>query len=145
MKPIFLLALFCSISSSIALAQKVEKAEIPQGSTQTVPQPVEQVYVIVEQMPEFPGGQDEMMKFLAKTIKYPPQALKDDVEGKVYVSFIIAKTGIVRDVQVVKGIRQDLNDEAIRVISLMPAWRPGKQRARAVNVKYILPITFHHR
>lgn len=104
--------------------------------------PVEQVYTIVEQMPEFPGGTDELMKFLGKKTKYPPLALRMGVEGQVFVGFIVSKEGRIDEVNVVKGLSKECDEEAIRVIKSMPDWKPGKQNGRAVPVKYVLPIKF---
>ena len=104
--------------------------------------PVEQVYTIVEQMPEFPGGQDELMKYLSKKVKYPPLALRMGVEGTVYVAFVVTKEGTIDAVSVVKGISKECDEEAARVIGSMPAWKAGKQNGRAVPVKYTLPVRF---
>lgn len=103
---------------------------------------VEQVYTIVEQMPDFPGGTDELMKFLAKKTKYPPLALRMGIEGSVYVQFVVTKEGSIDAVQVVKGISKECDEEAMRVIKSMPNWKPGKQNGRTVPVKYVLPIKF---
>jgi periplasmic protein TonB len=104
--------------------------------------PVEQVYTIVEQMPEFPGGQEELMKFLAKKIKYPAIAQRMGVEGTVFVNFIVSKEGRIDEVNVVKGISKECDEEAARVIKSMPDWKPGKQNGRSVPVRYTLPVRF---
>jgi len=100
------------------------------------------VFDVVEKMPEFPGGQVAMIDFLSKNINYPLAALEQGVQGRVYVQFVIWKDGSVRDVEVIRGVCQSLDNEAIRVIKMMPNWGPGIQRGVAVNARYTLPIKF---
>lgn len=100
------------------------------------------VFEVVEQMPEFPGGQAELMKFLSRNIKYPLEAQKSKTQGNVIVRFIISKEGNVTKPTIVRSISAELDAEAIRVIELMPKWKPGMQRGKAVNVKYTIPIVF---
>ena len=109
------------------------------------PEPVEQdnkVYNSVEQMPEFPGGVAEMMKFLQMNIKYPPTAAANKIEGRVIVQFIIDATGQVGDVKVVRSVDEELDAEAVRVVKSMPKFTPGRQDGKAVAVWYTLPISF---
>lgn len=100
------------------------------------------VFQIVEEMPEFPGGQAEAMKFLARNIKYPVAAQQAKIEGRVIVQFVVERDGSISDVHVKRGVNPDLDAEAVRVVSLMPKWKPGKQRGKAVAVKYTMPIMF---
>ena len=100
------------------------------------------VYESVEQMPEFPGGIVEMMKFLQMNIKYPPMAAANKIEGRVVVQFIIEKTGEVGDVQVVRSVDEELDAEAVRVVKSMPKFTPGRQDGKEVAVWYTLPISF---
>ena len=93
-------------------------------------------------MPQFPGGMGEAMKFLAKNIKYPVAAQQAKIGGRVIVQFVVARDGSVSDVKVVRGVSPELDAEAIRVVSMMPKWIPGKQRGKAVAVKYTMPIMF---
>ena len=102
----------------------------------------EVIFQVVEQMPEFPGGMYEAMKFLAKNIKYPAAAQEAKIEGRVIVQFVVQKDGSISGVQTVQGVSPELDAEAIRVVSLMPKWNPGKQRGQAVSVKYTMPIMF---
>ncbi len=102
----------------------------------------EKVYEIVEKMPQFPGGQDSMFDFLLKNIKYPSEAIKQGVEGRVLVKFIVAKTGEISDVDIKRGVHPLLDAETIRVINLMPKWIPGEQRGKKVDVQFYLPIFF---
>lgn len=96
----------------------------------------------VEQMPAFPGGEKELAKFLSQNLKYPVSAQKAKISGRVILGFIITKTGEIKDIKVVRGIDQALNDEAIRVAKLMPKWVPGKQNGTEVDTDYRLPVVF---
>ena len=100
------------------------------------------VFQVVEEMPEFPGGMGECLKFLGKNIKYPVEAQKAGVQGKVIVQFVVEKDGNIANPKVVRSIDPDLDGEAIRVISIMPKWKPGMQKGQPVRVKYTVPVTF---
>ena len=102
----------------------------------------EVVFQVVEEMPQFPGGLSEAMKFLAKNIKYPVEAQQAKIEGRVIVRFVVGRDGSVSDVEVMRGVSPELDAEAVRVVSMMPKWIPGKQRGKAVAVKYTMPIMF---
>ena len=104
--------------------------------------PKDSTFVTVEQMPQYPGGEAEMRKYIAKTLKYPRIPEENGIEGRVTVRFVVSKTGDVGNVEVYKGVDQYLDKEAIRVIASMPKWIPGKQNGVAVNVYYIVPIVF---
>lgn len=99
-------------------------------------------FVIVEQMPEFPGGTDKMMRYLSNMIRYPVEAQMKKIQGMVISSFIVGKDGAISDIQVVRGIGSGCDDEAVRVIKNMPPWQPGKQGGQPVPVKFTLPIRF---
>ena len=100
------------------------------------------IFQVVEEMPDFPGGMKECMKFLARNIKYPVLAQEAKIEGRVIVQFVVDRDGSVNDIKVVRSISPQLDAEAVRVIGLMPKWNPGKQRGKAVAVKYTMPIQF---
>ncbi|MBQ8442910.1 MAG: M56 family metallopeptidase, partial [Bacteroides sp.] len=100
------------------------------------------VFQVVEEMPEFPGGMAECMKFLNKNIKYPTISQENGVQGRVIVQFVVTKDGDIAEPKVVRGVDPYLDAEALRVISMMPKWKPGKQRGEAVNVKYTVPVMF---
>lgn len=100
------------------------------------------IFTVVEVAPEYPGGNAEMFKFLARNIKYPTRAYKADVQGKVFVNFVVTPDGEVKDVTVLKGIGHGCDEEAARVVSKFPKWTPGKQDGKAVSVKYTIPISF---
>ena len=102
----------------------------------------QQIFQVVEEMPEFPGGLSECMKFLGKNIKYPTISQENGVQGRVIVQFVVNKDGSIVDPVVVRGVDPYLDKEALRVISSMPKWKPGKQRGKAVRVKYTVPVTF---
>lgn len=100
------------------------------------------VFTVVEVQPEFPGGTQEMYKFLGRKIKYPTKAYKADIQGKVFVNFIVTSTGDIKDVTILKGIGGGCDEEAVRVVSSFPKWTPAKQNGIPVNVKFTLPISF---
>ena len=100
------------------------------------------VYETVEQMPEFPGGVARLMRYLSENIKYPPEAAKNDIEGRVIVQFIIDETGQVGEVKVVRSVSDELDAEAVRVVKTLPKFEPGRQDGEAVSVWYTLPINF---
>lgn len=100
------------------------------------------IFAVVEQQAEFQGGFEAMGKFLAKNMKYPAQARRMGVEGSVYVSFVIDKEGNISDPQIIKGISAECDKEAIRVVKLMPPWKPGKQNGKPVKCRFVLPIKF---
>jgi len=100
------------------------------------------VYSMVEQMPQFPGGDDELMKFLTKTVHYPVIAEENGIQGKVICGFVVTKTGEIVDVQVLRSLDPSCDKEAIRVTKLLPRFIPGKQNGVNVNVKYSIPIKF---
>lgn len=101
-----------------------------------------QVFIVIEQQPEFPGGEKELDKFLSENIKYPRQAIEDSIQGKVFVTFVVEKDGKITDARVLRGIGGGCDEEALRVIKKMPKWIPGKQRGKAVRVQFNLPIAF---
>ena len=102
----------------------------------------QQIFQVVEEMPEFPGGMGECMKFLSKNIKYPTISQENGVQGRVIVQFVVNRDGSIVDPVVVRGVDPYLDKEALRVIATMPKWKPGKQRGKAVRVKYTVPVMF---
>ncbi|MDO4164838.1 MAG: TonB family protein [Bacteroides sp.] len=116
-------------------------ADLKQVVTQAEPEP-EKVFDMVEQMPQFPGGQAEMMAFISKNLRYPTIAQENGTQGRVTCQFVVGADGAVRDVKVLRGVDPYLDKEAVRVIMSMPKWIPGKQNGKAVSVKYTVPIMF---
>ena len=102
----------------------------------------QQIFMVVEEMPEFPGGQAALMSFIAKSIKYPVVAQENCIQGRVTCSFVVNKDGSIVDAEVIRGIDPSLDKEALRVINTMPKWKPGKQRGKPVRVKFTVPINF---
>jgi protein TonB len=102
----------------------------------------DEVFTIVEQQPEYPGGMSAFYAFVTKKLKYPSQARRMGIEGKVFVQFVVDKAGNITEVMAVRGIGAGCDEEAVRVIKDSPQWKPGKQRGKSVKVRMILPITF---
>jgi protein TonB len=101
-----------------------------------------EVYKVVEKLPSYAGGDEARNKFLVENIKYPEAAMKNGIQGKVYVSFIIRADGSVTDVKIMRGIGGGCDEEALRVVKMMPKWIPGEQKGEAVDVAFNLPIKF---
>lgn len=99
-------------------------------------------FMVVEDMPEFPGGTAALLEYLKKNIKYPAICRENNIQGRVLVSFIVNKDGSIVDAEVVKNVNPSLDKEALRVISGMPKWKPGSQRGKPVRVKYTVPVNF---
>ena len=102
----------------------------------------EEVYIIVEQMPGFPGGEEALLKYISDHIEYPTMAVERGIEGRVTVRFVVNKDGYVQDVTVIRGVHELLDKEAVRVIQSLPRWNPGKQNGVAVAVYYNVPVNF---
>ncbi len=114
-----------------------EAKEAPADSTAK-----EEVFMVAEQMPEFPGGMKEMLKFLQENVKYPENAMKNNVQGRVIVQFVIEKDGTPTEFKVLRSVDPDLDAEALRVLQTMPKWKPGMQRGEVVRVKFTVPVSF---
>lgn len=101
-----------------------------------------EVFVVVEDMPEFPGGEIALRNWINKNVKYPVVATENGIQGKVYVMFVVTKTGAVADVRIGRGVAPSLDKEALRVVNQLPKFKPGMQRGKPVNVSYTVPINF---
>ena len=99
-------------------------------------------FTIVEEMPEFPGGQQALFAYLGSNISYPDEAIRKGVEGVVYVAFTVEKDGSVNDVDIVRGIGAGCDEEVVRLVRSMPAWKPGTQKGTPVSVRYNMPVKF---
>ena len=123
---------------------QVEFVEITNDVPIVVEEPEEedQIFQVVEEDASFPGGTAELMKYLHKNIKYPSICQEQGIQGRVIVQFVVEKDGSITDVQVIKAINPYLDKEAVRVVSTMPKWSPGKQRGKPVRVRFTLPVTF---
>lgn len=102
----------------------------------------QQIFMVVESMPEFPGGETALHQYLAENIKYPQMAKESGIQGRVFVTFVVERNGKVTDVKVLRGIGGGCDEEAIRVVQNMPSWTPGKQRGKPVRVQFNLPVKF---
>ena len=102
----------------------------------------QEIFQIVEEMPAYPGGDQKLMEYVAKNIKYPQIARETGIQGRVFVGFVVEPDGSVSNVKVLRGIGGGCDEEAMRVVKSMPRWKPGKQRGKAVRVSYMLPVNF---
>lgn len=102
----------------------------------------ERVYEVVDQMPKFPGGANALARYLSRNLKYPANAAKNGIKGRVLVSFVVEKDGAVSDVKVASGADPELDAEAVRVLRSMPKWSHGRRNGEKVRVKYTVPVTF---
>ena len=102
----------------------------------------EEIFNVVEQMPEYPGGMEELMKFLQRNVKYPKEAQEQGKQGRVIVQFVVNKDGSITDAKIAKSVDPQLDAEALRVVNAMPNWTPGKQKGEPVRTRFTLPVTF---
>ena len=119
-----------------------EEVKITETPKEEVKHEPEKVFTAVEQMPEFPGGQAALLKFISNNIQYPQAAADNNVQGKVYVKFVVTSTGKVDKVQIARSVDKALDQEALRVCRMLPNFTPGRQNGQPVNVWYTLPVTF---
>lgn len=121
------------------------KAETPETNTAVGTfEPVQgDVFDVVEEMPQYPGGAEALLEFLNNNVQYPEEAEKAGIQGRVIATFVVEKDGSVSNAKVVKSVDPLLDAEALRVISAMPKWKPGKQNGQVVRVKYTVPLSFH--
>jgi protein TonB len=101
-----------------------------------------QVFMVVEIMPEFPGGEEALTRYLNSSIKYPVIAQENNIQGRVFVQFVVSPTGEITNATILRGVDPSLDREALRVVQAMPKWKPGMQRSRPVRVSYTVPIYF---
>lgn len=132
-KVIFVLALLLSAHTAMH-AQNNQRTERNASD--------EKIFDVVEQPPSFPGGQAALMSYLSKNVKYPEEALKDNVQGRVIVGFIVEKDGSVSNAKIIRSVDSALDKEAIRIVMSMPKWTPGRQNGRNVRTKYNVPVNF---
>ena len=132
MKKLIMMSLMAMFGLSTVSAQKTVVAEKNQ-----------QVFDVVEQMPEYPGGIQALFEYLQQNVKYPEDAKNQKVEGRVIATFVVETDGTINNVEVVKPAFPSLDAEAVRVLSAMPKWTPGMQSGKVVRVKYTVPINFN--
>ena len=139
-------ALFAPLAAALLMVSNISctSTEKQESSTEaTESRAVEgEVFQVVEEMPEFPGGMAECMKWLGQNIKYPAEAIEKGIQGRVIVQMIVERDGTITNANVVRGVDPLLDKEALRVVNLSPKWKPGMQRGQAVRVKYTLPVMF---
>jgi protein TonB len=128
------------VAETVIDAEVVEVIEQVQEEVQE--EAPQEVFVVVEEMPSFPGGDVELFKFIYDNIKYPELAKENNIQGKVILRFCVTYKGTVDQVSIVRGVDPSLDEEAIRVIKMLPLWKPGKQGGKPVNVWYSVPISF---
>ena len=131
MKKLLLMSLMAMLGLTTVNAQKT-----------VVAQKNQQVFDVVEQMPEYPGGMQALFEYLGQNLKYPEDAKQQKVEGRVIAIFVVETDGSISNVEVVKPVFPSLDAEAVRVLSGMPKWKPGMQSGKVVRVKYTVPINF---
>ncbi|WP_106136528.1 energy transducer TonB [Spirosoma oryzae] len=136
---LFLYGLFISFTSCSAPSLQPEPA--PTQQVELAPNPND-MFVTVERQPEFPAGYNALKAYIKRRQRYPAEAARTGISGRVFVSFVITETGQIQDVQVLKGLGYGCDEEAIRLVREMPRWKPGTQSNRIVQVKYNLPFTF---
>jgi len=141
MKKIFS-TLILLTSCLLIQAQTADSAKTTENNNLKENKIEKEVFLVVEEAPEFPGGKDALMKFLSDSIRYPKLARNSKIQGFVYVSFIVEPDGSVSNVKVLRGIGGGCDEEAVRVVQSMPKWKPGTQRGETVRVQYSLPIRF---
>lgn len=116
---------------------------IPVQVEEEVEEVEEEIFQVVEEQPEFPGGVEKLYEFLGKNIKYPQLAKENNITGKVYVTFVVEKDGSITNPRILRDIGGGCGQEAIRVLKSMPKWKPGKQRGKGVRVQFNLPVSFN--
>lgn len=138
---------FAMVTVSCSNDKEPELPETPVGqksvenSEKTTP-PGDVVFTVVEKMPEFPGGMSALMKFIGDHITYPKQAKQAGIQGKVFIRFIVEKDGSVSNVKVLRGIGGGCDEEAMRVVKMLPKWKAGEQNGQKVRVSFNIPIKF---
>lgn len=130
------------IAPSEDIASMPIPAPIPSGEDEKEEEADDIVHFSVEIMPEFPGGEKALLKWIAEHVSYPTSAAERNIEGRVSCAFVINTDGSISDIQILRSVDPSLDREAIRVLKEMPNWKPGMQQGRAVRVKYNVPVRF---
>lgn len=130
---ILIIAFICTGKISLSNSISANNTNIPQE---------EKIYTKVDKMPEYKGGDKELIKFIINNVTYPEDSKSKNIQGKVFISFIVNTDGSLSDYNVEKSVNKELDDEALRVVKLMPVWIPGNEKGKPVKVKMQLPIEF---
>ncbi len=129
------------VKFNLATPEEIENYQAILASD-TIYNPEDDIFTVVEDSPEFPGGSEALNKFLEKNIEYPELARQNEIQGTVYATFVVEKSGKVNHVRILRGIGGGCDEEAMRVVKLMPKWKAGKQRGKPVRVQFNLPMKF---
>ncbi|MBR6227395.1 MAG: energy transducer TonB [Bacteroidales bacterium] len=129
-----------NINAEVDQTEVIEEYVAPEVVEEEVVE--QEIFQIVEEMPSFPGGEAELMKYVGSHIKYPQIARETGIQGRVFVSFVVEPDGSISNVKLLRGIGGGCDEEAMRVIKSLPKWKPGKQRGKAVRVSYQIPVFF---
>ena len=120
-------------------AVEIKQVVIEEGEEE---EEIEEVFLVVEEQPEFPGGMAKLMKYFSDNVRYPVVAAENGIQGRVICQFTVWRDGSIRDIVVVRGVDKSLDKEAVRLIENMPKWKPGKQRVKEVSCKFTVPVSF---
>lgn len=123
-------------------ATKETKVEVAQIVTEEKEAVEEEIFVVVENMPEFPGGEMALRKYINTAIKYPTIAQENGIQGKVFINFVVDRDGSISNAKIFRGVDPSIDKEALRVVMSLPKWKPGMQRGKTVRVSYTVPISF---
>lgn len=134
-----LLTSLCLLGATLCNAQEVKNVKSTATSETTNS---DNIYTKVDVLPKFPGGIKEFLKFTAENLKYPKQAKKNGVQGRVFCKFIVEKDGALTNIEIVRGLGSGCDEEALRLLNLSPKWIPGTRNGRPVRVSYVIPIMF---
>ena len=129
-----------NINAEVEQNEVIEEYVAPEVVEEEVVE--QEIFQIVEEMPAFPGGEAKLMEYVGKNIKYPQIARETGIQGRVFIGFVVEPDGSVSNVKLLRGIGGGCDEEAMRVVKSMPKWKPGKQRGKAVRVKYTVPVNF---
>ena len=129
-----------NINAEVEQNEVIEEYVAPEVVEEEVVE--QEIFQIVEEMPAFPGGEQKLMEYVGKNIKYPQIARETGIQGRVFIGFVVEPDGSVSNVKLLRGIGGGCDEEAMRVVKSMPKWKPGKQRGKAVRVSYMLPVNF---
>ncbi len=150
-RKLFALALIPAIGAGIAVTAIPSVAGVLESMANTTvatqaetsaPETPREIYTAVENIPEYPGGMEALMRYLSMNIRYPEEAMKADIQGRVIVKFVVNQDGSVSDAEVVRGVDESLDKEALRIVSTLPKWTPGTVNGKPVDCYFNLPINF---
>ena len=130
----------CGFINAMPQEYKVIEQQVLPDTTYN---PDDEIFTVVEDLPEFTGGHKELEKFLKENLRFPDEARKTNISRTVYVRFVVEKSGRLNHIEIIRGVGYGCDEEAIRLVKAMPKWKAGKQRGKPVRVQFILPVKFH--